>query len=283
MKANTLYKGGPGKRLAELAFGSAHFHLALPKNATLENLSASVAATMQQSEQDDQWYAEGNPKEAVDFGYYYPIVTITASPEVDIFLKWKRVRVKTTESWMNLSDRLTLGFGLPRGALFRIFPVDMDIQRLGDDDHAYSFDWEEGKQYWFDIIKDQSRDKRGQFSRELRMVDAFGRVDRLVVPANAGIRAITGIWRGIMDVPDGVEIEDMNCYWGYRDGSATQMLLCTLVTPNSREMRLFTTDQMYPERNDSGCWESKFRRSPNAPWKKDTSDSSSTNRMIGSH
>jgi hypothetical protein len=49
-------------------------------------------------------------------------------------------------------------YDLPRGTLFRIFPVDMETDRLGDDDHAYSFDWEAGKQYWFDIIHDPERD-----------------------------------------------------------------------------------------------------------------------------
>jgi hypothetical protein len=50
---------------------------------------------------------------------------------------------------MNVSERLVAEYGLPRGSLLRIFPVDMEIDRLGEDDHAYSFDWEEGKQDWF--------------------------------------------------------------------------------------------------------------------------------------
>jgi hypothetical protein len=58
--------------------------------------------------------------------------------------------------------------------MFRIFPVDMAIDRLGQDDHAYSFDWEEDKQCWFDIIHDLAKDRNGMFSRELRMVDPFG-------------------------------------------------------------------------------------------------------------
>jgi hypothetical protein len=49
--------------------------------------------------------------------------------------------------------------GLPPGALFQIYPVDMNIQRMWDEDHAYSFDWVEGRQYWFDIFHDHAKDK----------------------------------------------------------------------------------------------------------------------------
>jgi hypothetical protein len=41
---------------------------------------------------------------------------------------------------------------------------------LVDDDHAYSSDWEEGKQYWFDIVHDSARDRRDP-SRQIRMID----------------------------------------------------------------------------------------------------------------
>jgi hypothetical protein len=41
---------------------------------------------------------------------------------------------------MNLSGRLVKEYDMPKCALFRIFPVDLGIDRLGDDDHASSFD-----------------------------------------------------------------------------------------------------------------------------------------------
>jgi hypothetical protein len=64
-----------------------------------------------------------------------------------VFIKQKKYRVKVTDSWMSVSDRLVTEYDLPRGTLFRIFPVDLEIDRLDDEDHASSFDWEEGKQY----------------------------------------------------------------------------------------------------------------------------------------
>jgi hypothetical protein len=83
VKANTLHSGDSGKKLVELAFGSARFHLAMPENATLENL----AATMQWSGQGDQWHVEGNPKEAVEFGFCYQALPTQTIPEVETFLK----------------------------------------------------------------------------------------------------------------------------------------------------------------------------------------------------
>jgi hypothetical protein len=74
----------------------------------------------------------------------------------------------------------------------------MKIDRLGDDDHEYSFYWEAGKQYWFDIIHDLSKDRHGNFSREIRMVDPFGRVDRMVIPMVTGIKTVGNLWKKLM-------------------------------------------------------------------------------------
>jgi hypothetical protein len=91
---------------------------------------------------------------------------------------------------MNASDRLCVSLGMPRRILFRIFPADMNVKRLSDEDQVYSFDWEEGKQYWFDVVNDDSRDKNGIFSREIRMIDGFDRVDSLAVQLEADLRTI---------------------------------------------------------------------------------------------
>jgi hypothetical protein len=86
-----------------------------------------------------------------------------------------------------------------KGAMFQIFPVDMNIQQFGDD-HAYSFDWVEGKQYWFDIVHDHARDKH-DLCREIRMVDYGGRVDTMVVPGQTDIGQVGELWKRIIDVP----------------------------------------------------------------------------------
>lgn len=125
-------------------------------------------------------------REHVDFDFCYQIIPTPRSQEVTIFLKQTKIKVKQNEDWMNLSDRLVQQFGLPRGTLFRMFPVDGNTQRLGDDDHAYSFDWVEGQQYWFELVHDQEKDRQDR-CREIRMVDGFGKDDSMVIPGAATI------------------------------------------------------------------------------------------------
>jgi hypothetical protein len=123
--------------------------------------------------------------------------------------------------------------------MFRIFPVDIAIDRLGDDDHAYSFDWEEDKQYWFDIVHDLAKDRNGMFRREIRMVDPFGRVDRMVIPMNTDIRTIGNLWRNLLNALSELEVQcamhnELECHWGYREGSAVPLIARTLVSDNNR-------------------------------------------------
>jgi hypothetical protein len=152
-----------------------------------------VAEVMKQRGQGYQWWVEGNQTEEVDFDFCYPVVPTLNSQEVTIFLKQKKMTVRVSESWMNLSDRLIQQFELPRGALFRIYSVDGNIQRLGDDDHAYSFDWTKVRQYWFEIVHDHARD-RHDFSREIQMVGGGGRVDSLVISGAANIENVKKLW-----------------------------------------------------------------------------------------
>jgi hypothetical protein len=107
----------------------------------------------------DQWHLGRNPREEIDFDYEYPILAIPQPEAVNTFLKQNRMKIRVDETWKNLSDKLVQQLGLPRGTLFRIYPVDRDIQRLGNDDHAFSFDWKEGMQYWFGIIHDAVKDR----------------------------------------------------------------------------------------------------------------------------
>jgi hypothetical protein len=148
--------------------------------------------------------------------------------------------VENAEIIMALAKEINLRIvGLPRGEMFRIYPVDMDIQRLGDDDHAYSFDWVEGKQYWFDTVHDHdhARDKH-DLCRQIRMVDYGGRVDTLVVPCQTNIRPVGEIWRKIIGAPEGVNLDcasrnTREYYWGFGN-STVQMIPCTLRSRNNQ-------------------------------------------------
>lgn len=117
------------------------------------------------------------------------ITPIPQAEEVTIYLKQARMRIRINERWTALSDRLVQQLGLPRGSLLRIYPVDMNVQRLGNDDHAYFFDWIDEGQYWFDIVHDHDKDPH-DFCREIRMVDSSGRVETLDIPGLAQIEEV---------------------------------------------------------------------------------------------
>jgi hypothetical protein len=195
-----------GRGLVQLAYQTAPVYLTFREEAKVSDLNAGIARLMTEQGLGDQWQTDREPEEVIDFNYCYPIIEIPQISDVDIFIKQKKYRIKVTDSWVNVSDRLLAEYGMPRGTQFRLFPVDMEIDRLGEDDHAFSFDLVEGKQYWFEIVHDLAKDPHGLFSQEIRMIDPMDRVDRMVIPLNAEIRDIGTLWRRILDMPDSIEL-----------------------------------------------------------------------------
>jgi hypothetical protein len=124
-------------------------------DATIERLRRRAVEYMRDRGQGEEWTIEGNPNEQVDFDFEYPVVPVPHVSEIDVFLKHLKIRIRTDESWMDVSERMVRHFGFPKGTTFRIFPVDNVIFRMGDD-HAYSFEWKENGQYWCDIDRDPS-------------------------------------------------------------------------------------------------------------------------------
>jgi hypothetical protein len=89
------------------------------------------------------------------------------------------------------------------------------------DDHAYSFDWVEGNQYWFEVVHDHARDKQ-DLCREIRIVDGCGKVDSLVVPGAATIEDIGEMWKKLIDFPAELRLlmnrhNDREYYWGIEE------------------------------------------------------------------
>jgi hypothetical protein len=199
---------------------------------------------MKQCGQGDQWYIEGNLNEAIDFDFKYQIKRLPQAAEVTVFLRQIQLTLRVDEPWTAFSDRLVAYFGLHRGAFFRIYPVDMDIQKLGDDDHSYSFDWEEGKQYWFDVVHDSGKDPHN-LCRRIQMVDPSGRVESFVVPGQAEVDEVKALWRKMIDCPEDVTLEmshrnNQEFYWGLSDASAAQLVNCTLRSQsNQMNVRIF--------------------------------------------
>jgi hypothetical protein len=60
----------------------------------------------------------------------------------------------------------------------------------------------------------------------------------MVIPVNADIRDIVQLWRRILEVPDGLEIEcvrhnQLECYWGIKEGSAIPLIECTVMSESN--------------------------------------------------
>jgi hypothetical protein len=64
-------------------------------------------------------------------------------------------------SWINLSDQLVKRWNLPKGSLLQIMPTVGDVDDRDPDDQSYTIRWENGKQYWCDIVYDPSKDREG--------------------------------------------------------------------------------------------------------------------------
>jgi hypothetical protein len=232
------------------AFGSARIRFSFLPGETIERLSAAVVAEMVNRGQGNQWLIEGNPREEIDFDFEYLILPIPQVEEVNIFLKQAKRKVRITDSWISVSDKIVRELNLPRGTLFRIYPVDVDIQRMGDDDHSYSFDWEEGHQYWFDIVHDHSKDPH-DLCRQVRMVGSMGLTDSFVVPGAAQPADIAALWSKVIGYPPNARIgcytrDSENYHWGYPDGTPAPTFVFTLCTPSQRfSFKAYTGSDMF--------------------------------------
>jgi hypothetical protein len=56
--------------------------------------------------QGNQWHLGREPREEIDFDYEYPILAIPQPEKVTIYLKQAQRRVKISDAWTSLSDRL---------------------------------------------------------------------------------------------------------------------------------------------------------------------------------
>jgi hypothetical protein len=118
-----------------------------------------------------------------------------------------------------VSDRIVKSLNLPKGTLFRIFPVIGTVDNQDSEDHSYTINWEDRKQYWCDIVYDISRDQRGQ-AKLIKMIDGFGRVGTLVIRNNASLLQVTNHWKTLLEIPASIAIsvrtrDNTNYFWTY--------------------------------------------------------------------
>jgi hypothetical protein len=135
-KCNTLHENST-KRMARCKYGAVPMCFAMPTDATVGRLRERVTDWMTQRGQPDNWTLDRPDNEAIDFDYEYPVTMVVREPILTIFLKQKPVEVRPTESWINVSDRLGKSLQLPKGTLFRIFPVIRTVDNQDSEDHSY--------------------------------------------------------------------------------------------------------------------------------------------------
>jgi hypothetical protein len=174
---------------------------------------------MRQRGQGEDWTIEGADQEAIDFNSEYQVELAEREAPLRVFLKQAELEVMPSMSWINLSDQLVKKMNLPKGTLFRIYPVTGSIENQDAEDHSYTINWEAAKQYLFDIVYDISKDRHSR-SKQIRMVDFSGLVDTFVVPRTPMAQQVEDLWRQYLEVPDdiGMDVKTGNgeeFYWGY--------------------------------------------------------------------
>jgi hypothetical protein len=207
---------------------------AMPGDATVGRLKERVVDWMTQRGQGEDWTIEGEDREEIDFEYEYQVIPIEREVPIRIFLKQTEMEVLPSMSWINLSDQPVRNMQLPPGTLFRIYPVDGPAVNQDAEDHSYTIDWEEGKQYSFEIVYDISKDRNGQ-SREIKMADFSGRVDTFVIPRAAEVQEVANMWKKMLEKRDdiGMRVTSGNgeeFFWGYE--TAKDMVTYTFRAPN---------------------------------------------------
>jgi hypothetical protein len=175
VKVNTLHENST-KKMARCKYGSVSMCFAMLEDAAVGRLKERVADWMRQRGQPDEWTLGRPDNEAIDFNFEYPVTVEVREQVIKILLKQREVEARPSEPWINLSDRLVKWYHLPKGTLFRIFSVIGTVDNQDSEDHSYDITWEEGKQYWFDIVYDPAEDRTGH-AKHTTMTDGFGRVD----------------------------------------------------------------------------------------------------------
>jgi hypothetical protein len=208
----------------------------MPSNATLGRLKERLTDWMNQQGQGRDWTIEGSDREAIDFSFEYEVIPSIQEVPLKIYLKQIEITLAPSQSWINMSDMLAKNLRLPKGTLFRIFPVIGTVDNQDAEDFSYDIVWEAEKQYWYDIVYDPSKDMRSQ-ARQVLMIDPTGKSDTFVIPHNANAQQVADLWRRVIDAPDdiGISVSTGNgetFHWSYVTTKET--ISYTFSTPSMR-------------------------------------------------
>jgi hypothetical protein len=136
VKCSSLREGST-KRIAHCRFGDALMNFSMPPDASLERLKGRISEWMRIQGQGPDWTIEGSDREAIDFGHEYGVIPLAPEVPIRVFLKQLETTLVPSQSWINISDLLVDKLGLPKGTLFRIFPVVGTVDNQDAEDFAY--------------------------------------------------------------------------------------------------------------------------------------------------
>jgi hypothetical protein len=204
VKCNTLHDASL-KKMARVRFEGLRMNFAMMPDETLGRLKGRVAEWMASNGQGPGWTIEGEDDSPIDFEREYQATLQIRMEPVKIYLKQKEIEVRPDLPWTALSDQLVRKWKMVPGAALRIYPVDGRITDRDNDDHSYNFEWNEGRQYWFDFVYDPLKDTTGN-AKVIQMTDQWGRIDSLIVRKDATDADIIKLWSRGLEIPAGTTI-----------------------------------------------------------------------------
>jgi hypothetical protein len=193
------------KKMAHVKWGTARMNFAMLPEDTMKRLKERVADWMNHQGQGPDWTIDRPDNEEIEFNHEFEVIPLVREVPVRIFLKQAELEVSSSLSWINLSDQLAKKWNLPKGTLLQIMPTIGTVDDQDPDDQSYTITWEEGKQYWHDIVYDPFKDKKSA-SKEVVMIDDFDRADSSVVPANADVYQVRALWKQLLEIPDDIQL-----------------------------------------------------------------------------
>jgi hypothetical protein len=206
--------------MARCRYGSVPMFFAMQEDELVGRLKERVVGWMKQRGQGQDWTIDGSDREQIDFDHEYQAEAVERVVPFAIYLKQKQIEVGPSESWIKVSERLVKAWNLPLGTLLRIFPVSGLADNQDSEDYSYTVTWEDGKQYWYDIAYDDARD-RSSHAKLIRMIDGYGRVDKMVKRNNASEMQILNQWKASLEIPDTIRLgirtrNNTDYFWSYR-------------------------------------------------------------------
>jgi hypothetical protein len=224
------------KKMAHCRWEGIVMPFQMHQNDTVERLKRRMAEWMRLQGQGSDWTIDRPDREAIDFECTYDIVPAVVEVPATIFLKQIEIHTAQSVSWISLSDQIVKSKKLPKGTLSRIYPVVGTVDNQDAEDFSYDITWEEGKQYWYDIVHDPRRDMNGK-SKQITMIDHAGHAETFVVPVNASAQKIVDLWRTTLEAPPNVGIFIISgngdkYHWGY--SSQEKTVSYSIITPTKR-------------------------------------------------